>query len=55
MDETSYEGTDCREESDLIWGFYRSIIGDDIFCPLEYIESNQPYYTTLNNSQISAI
>ena len=34
-------------ESDVILGFYLSILGDDIFRTLEHIESNQSYHTTL--------
>ena len=37
---------DNRGESDVIWGLYLSIQGDDIFLTLERIEINQPYYTT---------
>ena len=33
--------------SDVIWGFYLYILGDDIFRTLQRTESNQPYYTTL--------
>ena len=33
--------------SDVIKGFYLSILEDDIFRTLESIESNTPYYTTL--------
>ena len=43
----SYDITNYRGEIDVIWGFYLSILGDDIFRTLERIESNQPYYTTL--------
>ena len=36
--------------SSVILGIYQSILGDDIFCTLECIESNKPYYTTLMNA-----
>ena len=39
--------TDYSGEMDVIYGFYLSILGDDISRTLERIESNQPYYTTL--------
>ncbi len=33
--------------SDIWWGFYLSILGDEIFRTFERIESNPAYYTTL--------
>ena len=42
-----YDLTDYRDESDVIWDFYLSILEDDILCTLEGNESNQPFYTTL--------
>ena len=39
---------DYKAECDVIWGLYLSILGDDIFCTFERIESNQPYYTIYN-------
>ena len=41
-----------RRESDVIWGFYLSMPEDDISHTLERIESIQPYYSTLESTQM---
>ena len=48
IDKNPYDVTDNRGESDVILCFYLSILEDDMFRTLECIESNQPYYTTLD-------
>ena len=51
--EKHYDVTDYRCESDVIFGIYLSILGDDIFRKLERIESNPAYSTTLELAHLS--
>ena len=46
------EVTDYGGKSDVILGFFLSILGDDIFLTLERIKSNLTYYTTLVHAAV---
>ena len=43
--DNNYDVIDCQ--SDVKLGFYLYILGDDVFCTLECIESNPTNHTTL--------